>query len=1156
MVTVIDKATAQLNKPVFLNVEGLEHEVTGIDTDGSFTLRWSGSIVADYYVLTEGDTELYKGVEFSKPLQLKLGTYNFKLKACQHTPVRCSDETLKTIKVNTANNGAVKNVVDLTIPAPDRKQEASIGQQLSLYAEAKTPTGEVWRAADGTAATMTYYANGIKLNSLTSDSSGALKFTELTQPGTYSITAEAILDDGTKVTSEVGTVTIKNNTAPIVNMTAPVNLQRISEGQSIKLSAQVTDNENNLSQVMFLVNGVPIGKANTSTPYEMQWTPPAVGAYNISVRATDSSGLQSQSTARSLIVESLTRVEVPTLPISPDYTPLGSSTKVLRAPNELEDILVLSPPNSAGISYNEFGKFIVGQPLKILNVEDKAAGTTAASLIVIDAQQLTFNNTFEVVGVAADVLVINRASTSLIQCLYCNFINVGRVTLAAAQPSVPFNGSPFNPSMTQVANLVSAGNVSIITLKAPAARVEVLGKTITFAKNNSVIAINTQQRARLQPNNEYVLDNAGDKLVGTGSVNLISGQVKVDYSNFTVLDFSTLTNTPMAALDGNIRSGAIKVVTASSLTVNSQLSTHSDIQATVLEKSSFKLANERIELITLDKINGDLINNGTLISDDKIKLVASGSLRNNSTATVNANHVEVVVGKDLTNLGAFTCPDSVCTLNAPGASLITDAYLAAEGSIDNQNKISGFTNVTLTSNKDLNNRFGGAIEASNVYVNSKTGSVRNGWATPYENLPEDSWILQPSAYTQQLSTFDKFILPNIKGSPTPAKKARTKAAYIIGEKVIINAYRHVENINPSLDVYRNGTSTPVEDDVNASTVSISAMKRLEVRAHGYILNSSASLSVDNTSGDGAMLLMAPQVHNERYFMLALGDIVTEQGTVIDTSATTQTTTTTTSTNLESRLYVYSPAGVIFSNVPTMFKFDEPNSITSILNPNIAAASTTGFENNTSYFIAENDVEFQGSGSLVRSKGVLLERENYYLKRTIVTKDLRCRPISNRYFTVNCTAPVNTVNRNPLGETVQETIERTIFAVSGRLFGVPANFIGINENPLDKAKELFVEQYKKDVSARLSSESALGKGTTAEKRFISANTVLVSGVDGPYMFTTANYEYLHPEQLPAYNVPKATKSTETKSVWDIVTAGFAALKAKFLALLDEFEKGVQ
>lgn len=1150
MLSVIDTATAELTKPTFLSVTGLENVAAGIDTDGAFTLRWSGSIVADYYVLTEGDTEIYKGVEFSKSLQLKLGTYNFKLKACQIKPARCSEDVLKTIKVNTANNGAVNNVVDLTIPSPDRQQIASTGQQFGLYAEAKTPTGEVWRAADGTAATMTYYANGIKLSSLTSDSSGALTFTELTQPGTYSITAEAILDDGTKVTSEVGTVTVRNNSAPIVNMISPVNLQRVAEGRSVKLSAQITDNENNIAQVMFLVNGVSIGKATTTTPYEMQWTPPSVGTYNISVRAIDSGGLQSQSPVRSLIVDALTRNDVPAALLSPDYSPLGSATKVLRAEGELGDILVLSPPNSAGISYNAFNKFVVGQPLKIINVEDKAAGTTAATIIVIDAQQLTLNNTFEIVGAAADVLLINSAVNGQIQCLYCSFINVGRVTLAAAQPSIPFS-----TTMTQVGNLVSVGEVSITTLKAPTARVEVLGKTIITSKNDSALAINTQQQARLQPNNEYVLDNSGDKLVGTGSVNLVSGQAKVDYSNFTVLDFTTDANTPMTVLDGNIRSGAIKVVTASSLTINSQLSTHSDLQASLLDKGEFKLANERIELITLDKINGDLVNNGTLISDDKIKLVATGNIRNNSTATVIANHIEAISAKDLTNMGAFSCPDSVCASNAPGASLITDLYLAAEGVIDNQNTVSGFTNLTLTAGKDLNNRFGGTIVASNIYLNSKAGSIRNGWATPYENLPESSWVLQPSAYTQQLSTFDKFILPNIQGSQTPAKKARTKEAYIVGDKVIINAYRHVENINPSLDVYRNGTATPVEDATNASIVSISAFKRLEVRAHGYILNSSASLSVDSDASD-AMLLMAPQVHNERYFMLALGDIVNEQGVVIDKSKITQTTTSTTSTSLESRLYVYSPAGVIFSNAQTMFKFDEPNGITSLLNPGIAAASATGFENNTSYFIVENDMEFQGAGSLVRSKGVLLERENYYLKRTVVTKDLMCRPINFGRISIKCDKTVNTINRNPLGETVQETIERTIFAVSGRLFGTPANFIGVNENPLDKAKELFVEEYKKDINARLTSDSVLGKGTYSEKKFISLSTILVSGVDGPYMFTTANYEYLHPEQLPAANVPKETQTLETKSVWDIVTDGFASLKAKFLALLDEFEKGVQ
>ena|GEM_PF-6917414 len=1127
---------------VRLNVEEIENLPAGIDADGQFTLRWSSASPADYFVLMEGDKEVYRGAETTKAFSVKAGTYNFRIKACQTQPAMCSSETVKTIKVNL---GATDNVVELTIPSPDRQQTGTLGQQFALYADVKTPAGDIWRAASGSSATVDFYANGNLLTSLTTDSSGTLKFWRPSQTGSYQITAVAVVEGGKKITSRVATIKVNTNTAPVVSMTAPASHERIAEGKSIKLAAQITDSEQNVAYVVFLANGVPVSQPMTEPPYEAQWTPSKTGLYNLSIRAIDYGGLEKFSPSQPLVIEPLVNTRAPTEFLSPDYSPLTNATKVLRAEGEIGDVLALAPPNTAGISYNAFTKFVLGQPLKILNVDNSAAGSPAAKLIVIDAQQLLLNNTFEIVGAAADVLLINRVSNAQIQCSYCSFTNVGRVTIAAAQPS-----NALSASSTQIGELLASGTVSITKLNAPAAQVEVLGKTITTVKNDAVVAINTQQKARLS-SNEYVLDEAGDKNVGTGSVNLVAGEAKVDYRDFKVLSFNANPNALMATLDGNIRSGAIKVVAASSLTINSQLSTQSDVQASFIDKGEFKLANERIELATLDNTNGHLINNGSVISDDKIKLVATGNIQNNATGTVIANNIEAIAAKNITNMGAFYCPESACkqSLTTP---LVTNLYLMAEGVIDNQNTIQGFTNITLTASGDLNNRFGGSIAAANVYLNSKNGSIRNGWATPYENLPEDHWILKPSAYTQQLSTFDQFILPKINGSQTPAKKARTKEAYIFGEKIIVNAKRHVENINPSLDVYRAGTLTPKEDGASAGTVSIAALNRLEIRAEGYILNSSASISVDNNAPGSVMVLIAPQVHNERYFMYALGDVVGEGGVVIDTTYGGSITTNSYGKSLDARLYVYSPAGIIFSNAPTLFKFNAANSLTSIFGGASDAVLNKGFENNTSYFIVENDVKFDGENSIVRSKGMVLERENYFLQQTVVVRNVRCPRQPGDYSVIPICSTVNTINHTPSGETVAETIERTIFAVSGQLDGAPANFIAINQNPLDQAKERFIDEYKKEVATRLAND--LSKGAINEQKFLGLKTEMLNDANGAYVFTTAHYEYLNPGHIPVANAPKETQTSETKSVWDIVIEGFAALKLNFFALLAEFEKG--
>lgn len=1129
---------------VRLSAEDVENLPAGIDSDGKFTLRWSSATPAGYFVLMEGDKEIYRGLELAKTFNLKAGTYKYSIKACQIQPATCSYETVKTIKVSL---GTADNVVDLKIPSPDRQQTGTLGQQFALYADVETSIGDIWRTADGSTPPVEFYANNVLLSGLATDSTGALKFWRPSQVGTYLITASAVVSGGKKITSRVATIQVNNNSAPAISLTSPLAHERVQEGRSIKLIAKVTDNENNAAQVVFLANGVPIGQLITAPPYEMQWTPPKPGIFNLSARAVDRGGLQQFAASQPLIVESLFNAKAPTESLSPDYSPLGTQTKVLRAADELNDLVVLAPPNAAGISYNAFTSFTVGQPLKILNVDKSATGSPAAKLIVIDAQALTLNSTLEIVGAAADVLLINRTPNAQIKCLYCDFANVGRVTLAAAQPV-----SPLNASSTQVGDLTASGSISITKLNAPTAQVQLLGKTVSTVKNDAFIAINTQQKAHLFSNG-YVLDDNGDKQVGTGSVNIVAGETKVAYSNFNVLSFNAITNAPMATVDGNIRSGAIKIVAASPLTINSQLSTHSDLQASFIDKGEFKLASERIELATLDNTNGHLIINGTVESDHKIKIVSTGNIQSNVTSSIVAGHIEAIAAKDIINLGVMNCADAVCVQSAQ--PLETNLYLAAEGIVDNQNIIQGFTNVTLTAASDLNNRFGGSIAGVNVYLNSKNGSIRNGWATPYENLPENYWILKPSAYTQQLSTFDKFILPKIDGSQTPAKKARTKEAYVFGDKVILKAKRHVENINASFDVYKFGTLTPKEDSASATTVSISALNRLEVNAGGYILNSSASMSVENNGVNSAMVLIAPQVHNERYFMYALGDVVNEQGVVTQTSDGAGNTTLTQSKNLEARLYVYSPAAVMHSAASTFFKFDDLNNLATIFNGD-SIATQKGFENNTSYFIVDNDVQFKGEGALVRSKGVILERENYYLKKTLVITNERCRsntPGQQNSAVIPVCAEINTINTNPLGETVAETIERTIFAVSGKLDGSPANFIAFNQNPLDQAKESFVAAYKKETLARLSND--LSKGSYAEKKLISI--AQFPSDDGLWVTTTAKYQYLNPGHVPEANTARYEfpETTETKSVWDIVVDGFAELKAKFLDLLAAFEKGI-
>jgi len=84
---------------------------------------------------------------------------------------------------------------------------------------------------------------------------------------------------------------------PTVALTAPANNSTGTIGTPITLSATAADSDGTIASVQFLDGSAPIGAADTSAPYSVNWTPATAGTHTLTARATDNCGVVAVSAA-------------------------------------------------------------------------------------------------------------------------------------------------------------------------------------------------------------------------------------------------------------------------------------------------------------------------------------------------------------------------------------------------------------------------------------------------------------------------------------------------------------------------------------------------------------------------------------------------------------------------------------------------------------------------------------------------------------------------------------------------------------------------------------------------------------------------------------------------------------------------------------------
>ncbi|HIL73458.1 MAG TPA: hypothetical protein EYG44_04445, partial [Verrucomicrobia bacterium] len=140
-------------------------------------------------------------------------------------------------------------------------------------------------AADGAMRKVEFFANGELIANLASAPFEAAW--EGVSAGDYEIIAAVTDRHGQKVETTPVTITVSQGAG--ITLTAPAEDIAFAPGGTAKLAASVTQGDAAITKVEFFKNDKLIG-ADTDAPYELDWTEPEPGLYQITARSTDAKG--------------------------------------------------------------------------------------------------------------------------------------------------------------------------------------------------------------------------------------------------------------------------------------------------------------------------------------------------------------------------------------------------------------------------------------------------------------------------------------------------------------------------------------------------------------------------------------------------------------------------------------------------------------------------------------------------------------------------------------------------------------------------------------------------------------------------------------------------------------------------------------------------
>jgi len=127
--------------------------------------------------------------------------------------------------------------------------------------------------------------------------------------GNYAITAKATDSNGNTFVSGMANITVNAHTAPVVNITTPVNNTNSASGSNLTVTANATVGGGTITKVDFYNNSLYLGTVYSS-PYAWNMYNLQPGTLNLTAKATDSYGWSTMSSAVAVNVGSVTLTPV------------------------------------------------------------------------------------------------------------------------------------------------------------------------------------------------------------------------------------------------------------------------------------------------------------------------------------------------------------------------------------------------------------------------------------------------------------------------------------------------------------------------------------------------------------------------------------------------------------------------------------------------------------------------------------------------------------------------------------------------------------------------------------------------------------------------------------------------------------------------------
>ncbi len=1059
------------------------------------------------------------------------------------TPGKSGQYVLEAVADGTNGGTARTNwrlitVVDKFTPTlkfaiTNQKASFNVGESINFSLDVDDPSAQITR--------MGLFANNVEVLSLPKTvRTGSWA---LAQRGLQGLKVGAYLPDGKIVYSEESKIQAYGVNRPTISISNPLNGKAIKLGERILLEANAQDSDNDIAEVQFFVNGKVQGAAVNQSPYNVYWQPQEAGEYSLSVKVRDEASLESTSATVKVYVAN----ELP-----PPDGGAGMQNAFFK----------LATPNSAGVSYNTVPSFSVSAPLKIINTIDSfdTATSQAAKLIIISADTVSLTKNIELIGEPADLLIISSRANSTLSCYVCSFSNFQRVTFAVAS-----SANPLSTSTTSVGELttLSGGTISVNYLDA---RGSVSLEFIAEAVKLDGI-VNTQQYAFETPAGSGVYEYAESSniVVGSGGTSIFVGKQSLNYDDLTAVEIPDIKGGELAAgkleLPGKLYSGAVKIVsTATANEIGGFVSTSSTLLASSIYRNKLSAPNEGIDIKTLVSSPNSSVGfsplqiTGMISSDALINLRVAGDVSIANTASLKAREVSVVSQSLVKNEGQISAQrpsknsqtvNQSSTVSEDRSPVIQIDSLALDnvGAIHAVDAVQYDGAINVKTKNKLQLHFGSEVKANKISLNSTDDSIYNGSTSLYRNDAAFAGIVPRDHNSDQLSTFTE--------NWSKGEKLGTTSAKIIGDQITMVAAKSVFNINPSAFYRENGVldAGVIENSSALNNVVISAERLLKIKAGTQVVNSSALIGVNlppNDAEEGvanALFIESPVVINERYKTMVLVDVLNESSQVINDLNTIENQFK----GLEANLYIYSPPGTIYSFAPVKFDFG------SAANQD----NTKGFLNNTGYFDVINDVAFTGVGR-VTTLGLSLGKDSFYESSLSITHDPECVKTAIYYLrgqnytyqspSMLCDHVVATSSTTPDGKQVNNRVERTLFAVSGRINNLLAEnaseslnigFSARNHQVLEKLKS----DAKQDHIAF--TVSALQSLSNTNWAFTESKVVETS--DGKIMV----YANWRPLQDPVVGRPPS--SGTPYSLWEIFSEKFNAMKDSFLLLWNTFSE---